>query len=1001
MIMIGIHHFGLADAARARRCNRFNIVRRDTWQCALVSVHNCLAACTGCARMHFGSTILILAFLMSLCTSRLASAYYTPGAGLDQAMQRKTEGLALVADALRQAPGRKADHTIVAKAEQGRLTVVNACWWGFDPDDSTAALQAAIDTHAPYVVIPCMNAPWIVSKGLQLVSHQTILLESGAEILAKRGAFRHAEQCLITACLTEHLSMIGYGATLRMWRDDYQGPDYIHDEMRHIFFLGGVRNLELHGLLIAESGGDGAILNDGLHPKVHGKPVTSENVRLYDCRFDRNHRQGLSIEDARNFLAENCEFYNTAGTSPANGMDYEPLGITTREGVHMVFRNCRFVNNAGGEITVNRGGVGPDTPPDSILFDNCRFGGSNLEGIAITQFGDANPKPEGYLEFRDCLIENTGESAVRVSHKSALATPVRFVRCAFRNVATDWDNYPYKDREMKFRQEGDRWKGRPIFPFYVYLPHDQMVTVSGGFEFLDCILEDSRTRPILVAEEYKSSHGFDKITGTITLYGTHDPEIWVGDKAEGVDLQIQKSNRKLPSWSWEDETLLADLTPAPVSSPPTLPQPPHRPDTVSVTDFTTNSPDDTAAFQAAIDTRARVVTVPRHPEAAWLLGPLYLRGDQTIRLESGVVLQAVPDAFPDDQAGMFNILEQRNVRIMAEGDGATLRLDTIEYVPKPWNQAAFGRHGITLLGAGNVTIDNLHITGAPDNGISVGPNYQYMLFYPSTNVNISNCAFTDCRHGAVTIYSADGVHIENCRFEDNGPDGPGVCILPATSTVHLGRIRADQCRFSNMQAPALFGRFGEQIRYSSRPYPQRPMDINITNSSLHSSNSPAVLIADLYSQTDVRKWPAGRQTGAWSGMIQLRGCHISSDSNEAARCENKSALSARVRMTDCTLKSASTTADVVVANTTDKRLFTPAGGLDFFNCRVEGTQASYALQFIGSDSDIIEDVQGTITDESGQLLPIAIDNTTDRISINGFSSVQSSVVQTTGGDYGQ
>ena len=90
-----------------------------------------------------------------------------------------------MADALARAPGTEAHPARVAAARRGELAVVNAAWWGLDPDDSTGAMQGAIDTHAPSVVVPDIYAPWVLSEWVQLVGHQTLLLEEGVELSSK------------------------------------------------------------------------------------------------------------------------------------------------------------------------------------------------------------------------------------------------------------------------------------------------------------------------------------------------------------------------------------------------------------------------------------------------------------------------------------------------------------------------------------------------------------------------------------------------------------------------------------------------------------------------------------------------------------------------------------------------------------------------------------------------------------------------------------------------
>ena len=46
----------------------------------------------------------------------------------------------------------------------GRCKVARAAWWGFHPEESTRALQAAIDSGAKKVIVEKMDGPWIIDK---------------------------------------------------------------------------------------------------------------------------------------------------------------------------------------------------------------------------------------------------------------------------------------------------------------------------------------------------------------------------------------------------------------------------------------------------------------------------------------------------------------------------------------------------------------------------------------------------------------------------------------------------------------------------------------------------------------------------------------------------------------------------------------------------------------------------------------------------------------------
>ena len=68
--------------------------------------------------------------------------------------------------------------TAIQEVLDGKRDVANAAWWGFDQDDSTDALQAAIDSGAKTVIVPAMGQDWIV-RPLTLASNQELVLEKG------------------------------------------------------------------------------------------------------------------------------------------------------------------------------------------------------------------------------------------------------------------------------------------------------------------------------------------------------------------------------------------------------------------------------------------------------------------------------------------------------------------------------------------------------------------------------------------------------------------------------------------------------------------------------------------------------------------------------------------------------------------------------------------------------------------------------------------------------
>jgi len=86
----------------------------------------------------------------------------------------------------------------IEEVRTGKRAGAHASWWGFEAEESTAALQAAIDSGARKVVVEKMPSPWVVDK-LRLASDQELFFEAGVEVVAKKGAFHGASDSLFSA----------------------------------------------------------------------------------------------------------------------------------------------------------------------------------------------------------------------------------------------------------------------------------------------------------------------------------------------------------------------------------------------------------------------------------------------------------------------------------------------------------------------------------------------------------------------------------------------------------------------------------------------------------------------------------------------------------------------------------------------------------------------------------------------------------------------------------
>ena len=251
--------------------------------------------------------------------------------------------------------------------------------FGYAAEDSTEFIRAALASGAKRVILDRQAGPW-VTLPLKMPSNIEFILEPGVELLAKRGEYKGLRDFLLELPHCTNVTIRGgAGATLRMWKADYQGPDYKHGEWRYALRIHHSENVLVEGLTIVESGGDGI-------------GVTGKNITIRNCVCDRNHRQGMSVFNVKNLLVENCVFSNTKGTPPQAGVDIEPDSAGERLD-NVVFRNCKSFGNAGAGFEAYLVQLRKKSGPISMLFENCsaRDNGGASFGLSCSKNPGVEP----------------------------------------------------------------------------------------------------------------------------------------------------------------------------------------------------------------------------------------------------------------------------------------------------------------------------------------------------------------------------------------------------------------------------------------------------------------------------------------------------------------------------------------------------------------------------------------------------------------------------------
>jgi hypothetical protein len=435
----------------------------------------------------------------------------------------------------------KIDQKAIAEVAAGKCKVAHAAWWGFDRQESTKALQAAINSGAAKVIVEKMDGPWIVDK-IQLADDQELVFQEGVVVEAKKGAFHGKNDSLMTAQDKKNVKLTGPGATLRMHRADYDSSAYTKAEWRHVLQLRGCTNVTVTGLTLAESGGDGIYLGTGRGG------ATNKNVTIKDVICDRNYRQGISVITAEDLLIENCVLKNTAGTAPAAGIDFEPNHAKERL-VNCVMRNCLVEDNHGYAIVIYARPLDATTVPMSVRIENCTTRGTNSRSFGITTSCGPKGTVKGLVEVINCRFEDKGKAGIAIGSNSQAGAKVRIVDCTLADPSDE----PNKQPHVLFStRPGDA--------------DDQ-----GNVEFANLTIRERSERPIMQFHDVVGVR-IGKLSGTIHVERdgkktTHTIDQAFVDKHMPVDPSISIPRVKLD---------LQRLAPAGPVSAAALKLAPHR-----------------------------------------------------------------------------------------------------------------------------------------------------------------------------------------------------------------------------------------------------------------------------------------------------------------------------------------------------------------------------------------------------------------------------------------
>lgn len=400
-----------------------------------------------------------------------------------------------------------------AHAIPAAATTVTASSFGFDPIDSTAALQAALDSTADVVIIDNVGANWITRPLFLRRSNVTLLVEEGVTVKAKVGGFPSLSDCLLSIDAQTGITIIGYGATFAMNK-----AEYTSGEWRMALSMRSVSNVVVEGLTLRDSGGDGVYL--GVSATNSAAPRYNQHVVLRNLVCDNHRRNALSVISADDLLIEGCAFTNTDGTPPRAGIDFEP-NLANERLSNIILRDSILTGNWTCQLQFFLPQLNSTSATTSILVERVLMDEQPGGSPVVMFYGSGDSDPGGTVELRDCLVKTvSGSGGLGVFRKSAQGTQLTLTRTVFWNWGNNFLVY------------------QPIVLTAGYPSGSNPTPVYGGVTFTDCVLVTDQAPPAIKVTEPATGSHLAEIHGNLTVVGPHTAVADYGSAPQNVDVAL-------------------------------------------------------------------------------------------------------------------------------------------------------------------------------------------------------------------------------------------------------------------------------------------------------------------------------------------------------------------------------------------------------------------------------------------------------------------------------
>ena len=415
--------------------------------------------------------------------------------------------------------------------------------------------------------------------------------------------------------------------------------------------------------------------------------------------------------------------------------------------------------------------------------------------------------------------------------------------------------------------------------------------------------------------------------------------------------------------------------PLPHSSTPPLP---HSP-TVLASSFGWNATNATKCLQSAFDSGAAKVVVDRQA-GDWIVEPVFLRSNQEVMIESGVVVRALPGAFKHPNDCLFTARGVTNVVLRGElsadatkrvppggksgGPGIvraatdatsaslpTLRMERDAYTDRSAYRFSEWRHTLKIIDSANVRVSDLAFRFSGGDGIYVGRG--------SADIDIRRVVCSDHYRQGISVISARNLTIADSRFINTKGTPPqcGIDFEPNKPDEALSNCLVENCDFDGN---ASHGIIFHLLQFDETT---EPVSATVRNCRARGNEANGIM---------VRVGANGKRKPV-KGAIAIEGCQFAGNKGRALAAIGLSRETASVTVKD-TLLDARGCRDsgILIDNST---LTADTANLIFENCRLvmdddadapplvtrhPSPVTPQAVEFSGTRGAGIESVSGTL-----------------------------------------